>query len=144
MRKANTIKGKKKVVRKGKAAKKRFHIGKPTRRVSGIQRLEKLTEKYVAEGMSLGRLDQRRLGGYITGASRLLRRNVPSNSPRRQTWGDFTRPEGQAFLMMTRDDVLPAAVRQGHKRIGAALASSPKTPTSSVGSTNHLSLIPFR
>jgi len=54
MRKANTIKGKKKVVRKGKAAKKRFHIGKPTGRVSGIQRLEKLTEKYVAEGMSLG------------------------------------------------------------------------------------------
>jgi hypothetical protein len=43
-----------KVVRKGKAAKKRFHIGKPTGRVSGIQRLEKLTEKYVAEGMSLG------------------------------------------------------------------------------------------
>jgi hypothetical protein len=45
MRKANTINGKKKVVRKGKAAKKRFHIGKPTGRVSGIQRLEKVNGK---------------------------------------------------------------------------------------------------
>jgi len=60
------IKGKKKATVKRKTAPKRrakaapkgraydIHSGKPTgREVSAMQRLEKLTEKYVAEGMSL-------------------------------------------------------------------------------------------
>jgi len=37
-----------------------IHTGKPTgREVSAMQRLEKLTEKYVAEGMSLAEARQR-------------------------------------------------------------------------------------
>jgi hypothetical protein len=52
------IKRKKKPIAKKSAAKKSrpydIHTGKPTgREVSAMQRLEKLTEKYVAEGMSL-------------------------------------------------------------------------------------------
>jgi len=62
-RKAVTVEGKRKVVRKkpavkksGRASKKDYdiHTGRPMgREISAMQRLEKLTEKYVAEGMSL-------------------------------------------------------------------------------------------
>ena len=64
MVKRKAVKRKKMIVKKSAARKSRpgydIHTGKPTGRdASAMQRLEKLTEKYVAEGMSLAEARQR-------------------------------------------------------------------------------------